>query len=67
MSQTAFAVWYDDGNKCYVYATVYFDRDFSAPKVRRSLIDHDGYPECIVVYKKRKDGTMPNHTQRNNR
>lgn len=30
---------------------VYFEADMSAKEVRRSLIDHDGKPENISVYK----------------
>jgi hypothetical protein len=29
--------------------TVYFMRSFTAREVRRSLIDHDGLPEAIIV------------------
>ena len=31
--------------------TVFYDADMSALDVRRSLIDHDGYNECIIVYR----------------
>ena len=68
MSRMArFNVWFDDRNgRCYLYDTVYYESDFTAPQVRRSLIDHDGYPECIYVYKERADRTMPHHTERIN-
>lgn len=34
-----------------VYDEVYFDDDMKAYEVKESLINHDGYPPTIRVYK----------------
>jgi hypothetical protein len=31
--------------------TVFFDADISASEVKRSLVEHDGYPPNIIVRK----------------
>lgn len=33
--------------------TVFFDRDCDREYVRRTLIDHDGYPSNVVIYRAR--------------
>lgn len=37
-----------------LYTTVYFDSDCTVDYVRRSLIDHDGYPSDIHVSQPRR-------------
>lgn len=38
---------------CYHVDTVFFDSDCDHQYVKRSLVDHDGYPSNIVVRKAR--------------
>ncbi|MDD4052054.1 MAG: hypothetical protein PHR28_09180 [candidate division Zixibacteria bacterium] len=38
-----------DGPVIIKMDTVYYDRSIDAREVRRSLIQHDGYPDCIEV------------------
>lgn len=58
MKCVAFSVWLNDEH----IDTVFFVHTMTANEVRKSLIEHDGYDLGIVVYKQRKDGSMPNHT-----
>lgn len=36
--------------------TVFFDDNCDADYVRRSLIDHDGYPDDIVIQREKSSG-----------
>lgn len=48
--------WQHDSNGRLVTKhrdTVFFDSDIKADDVRRSLVDHDGYPSDIIVKKEK--------------
>lgn len=40
---------YEGYEKMLYEDTVFFDEDMTAEDVKRSLINHDGYPDDIVV------------------
>jgi len=68
MKCVAFSVWLNDEH----IDTVFFVHTMTASEVKKSLIEHDGYDlgivvykQRIVVYKQRKDESMPNHTIKN--
>jgi len=61
MKCVAFSVWLNDEH----IDTVFFVHTMTASEVKKSLIEHDGYDLGIVVYKQRKDESMPNHTIKN--
>ena len=48
MKQAAFKVLFSE-SLAYPEETVYFDGSMSADEVKKSLIDHDGYPADIIV------------------
>lgn len=50
MDAIAWGIYRTD-NSLEPYDIVWFDADMDADTVRRSLIEHDGYPESIVIRK----------------